>query len=240
MAISISLHNANNIGFPAPYDSPMTLCRMPPPQHDRPLIPPTPLTIILASTSPRRRHLLRDAGVDFRVIDPGVDDAMLSRGATSPEGWVSALSYLKARAGRSRLSPSESACAVVIGADTVAEHRGEIIGQPRDADDARRILRLLENNEHRVLTAVTLLYAQQRRLIIDAATVRVGSIGEQRLAAYIASGHWRGKAGAYNLSERLDDHWPITYEGDPATIMGLPMRRLAPVLGELLQNAPIS
>lgn len=63
-------------------------------------------------------------------------------------------------------------------------------------------------------------------LFTDTARVRVGRIPIAEIESYVASGQWRGKAGAYNLAERLAAGWPIEYEGDPATIMGLPMRRL--------------
>jgi septum formation protein len=203
--------------------------------------------LLLASRSPRRRELLRTAGFDHGVIDAKIDDGQLSPGDSPALDWVAALSYLKARAGWDCLSGDQRRDAVVLGADTVVEKHGEIIGQPRDEADARRIIALLENGEHRVLTGVTLLCAEgeetlpgvfvpmpRRRTFTDAATVRVGAIGEERLSAYLATGGWRGKAGGYNLSERLADGWPITFTGDPGTIMGLPMERLGPMLRERL------
>jgi septum formation protein len=145
-----------------------------------------------------------------------------------------ALAYLKAAAAHKstdtrRLAPGEL---VVLGADTVVVKRSgdetEFIGQPRDAADAERILRRLANGEHEVVTGVALVDAAtgRRDLFCDRATVRVGAISEDTLAAYLASGEWAGKAGAYNLAERIEAGWPIEFDGDPATIMGLPMRML--------------
>jgi septum formation protein len=121
---------------------------------------------------------------------------------------------------------------LVLAADTIVERQGEIIGQPRDADDARRILFVLRDVRHAVITAVALLDLGTDECILfaDTAHVEVGHIADEQIEEYIAGGAWRGKAGAYNLSERLEAGWPIRYEGDPGTIMGLPMRRLAPLL----------
>lgn len=201
--------------------------------------------LLLASRSPRRRELLRSAGFEHEVVDAGVDDGQLSPGESTAEQWVAALSYLKARAGWERLTGEERRGAVVLGADTVVEKRGLIVGQPRDAEEARRIVLMLAGGSHRVLTGVTLLRGGDegcdagmiRHTFTDAARVRVGEISAERLEAYLASGGWRGKAGAYNLSERLADGWPISYDGDPGTVMGLPMVRLTPVLREVLASA---
>jgi len=203
----------------------------------------------LASRSPRRRELLHSAGFEHEVVDAGIDDGQLASGHSTAEQWVTALSYLKARAGWERLGSPERSGAVVLGADTVVSKNGRIIGQPRDESDARQIIESLENGEHTVLTGVTLICSDStqrtadrpdrpmlRRTFTDAARVKVGSIGEPAISTYLAAGGWRGKAGAYNLSERLADGWPITYEGDPGTIMGLPMQRLTPLLLALLNE----
>jgi len=122
---------------------------------------------------------------------------------------------------------------VILGADTICLDRGEIIGKAGDAGQARKILRRFSACEHEVLTGVAILRprAGVRTLLIDRARVRVGVLGERLIERYLRTGLWRGKAGAYNLFERLDAGWPITYEGDPTTIVGLPMEVLAPMLG---------
>lgn len=184
--------------------------------------------ILLASRSPRRVQLLRDAGYPVRVVDAGVDDGQLDARNVVPSEWTISLAFLKARAARERLSPPERSEGVVLGADTVVVKHASIIGQPRDADHARQIIRTLRNGSHEVLTGCCLLWPDGRRdLFFDRAAVRVGELPDTVIDEYIASDNWRGKAGAYNLVERIDAGWPITYEGDPATVMGLPMRKLA-------------
>lgn len=167
------------------------------------------------------------------AISPGVDDAQLrAPPGIEPHRWTAALAYLKARAGARALAAMgrDPSGMVVLGADTIVVKEGEILGQPVDADDARRIIRRLEQGCHTVMSGAALLLDDQRWIMVDRAAVCVGVIGDARIEAYIASGGWKGKAGGYNLSERLAEGWPISYEGDPACIMGLPMRRLAPAI----------
>ncbi|MFG0284426.1 MAG: Maf family nucleotide pyrophosphatase [Phycisphaerales bacterium JB039] len=181
---------------------------------------------MLTSTSPRRRLMLQQMGLDFEVAAAVLDDGPLAPGAaTSPRHWVAALAYLKAAA-VARADPG----ATILGADTLCSMEGRIIGQARDAAHAAAIIEGFENRDHHVLTGVALLSPENRLLLTDVAVVRVGRIGPERIDEYVSSGDWRGKAGAYNLSERLEAGWPLEVTGDPGTVMGLPIRRLEPLL----------
>lgn len=185
--------------------------------------------LFLASRSPRRRQLLAEHGLEHEAAHPGLDDGELEPGRVSPAAWVASLAYLKAAAGAEALGARVVARGgLVLGADTTVVKDGQIIGQPKGVADAERILRLLSDGEHEVLTGVALLdpATRCRDVFVDRARVRVGRLSEAQLAAYLASGQWRGKAGAYNLRERLEAGWPIEHEGDPTSIMGLPMRAL--------------
>jgi septum formation protein len=190
--------------------------------------------VYLASRSPRRRLLLGDHGIEHQVVADPLDDGRLVPGQVSPAGWVAALAYLKAAAALRRLPPRDPGeapvpgAAVVLGADTVVLKDGRVIGQPRDADDARAILHALRAGRHEVLTGVSLIDVATRRreFFVDRAVVRVGPLADDAIDEYVRSGDWRGKAGAYNLAERLAAGWPIDFEGDPTTIMGLPMATL--------------
>lgn len=221
----------------------------------RPVAQPTTVRLFLASRSPRRRALLDEAGFDHGVVESGVDDGDLTPGAVSPQQWVAALAYLKARAGAEGMAIRGECPArnwTILGADTVCLKDGAIVGQPRDAEEARRILATLEDGGHDVLTGVALVSVtpnqrswravgagqamRRRALFVDRASVRVGTLGRDRIEEYVASGHWRGKAGAYNLRERLEAGWPIEYVGDPTTIMGLPMGVLRNRLARLMED----
>jgi septum formation protein len=185
----------------------------------------------LASQSPRRRELLRGAGIEHDAAHPGVDDGALSPGAVTPEEWVMALAYLKASTAAraiARHAERGGTRVVVLGADTVVVHRGRLMGQPADAEDARRMLLAMRDDVHDVVTGVALVdpATGRRELFADRAVVRVGHIADAEIEAYVQSGAWRGKAGAYNLSERLQAGWPIEFEGDSGTIMGLPVAKV--------------
>lgn len=190
----------------------------------------------LASTSPRRRLMLEEAGIQVQVVSPDVDDGRLKSGRVTAEDWVMSLAYLKSRNVADKLrdaSKQQVATGTIIGADTVCVAGEEILGQPRDASDARRMLRMLREADHRTITGVCLisLRSDDRVLFCDQTIVRVGPVSDAQIEQYILSGDWRGKAGAYNLSERLAAGWSINIEGDPTTVMGLPMRRLTTMLG---------
>ena len=189
--------------------------------------------VFLASSSPRRRLLLEQAQVPFAWASPGIDDATLVRGEVSPAQWVASLAFLKASAGLVTL-PVQSPVVqwLVLGADTLVARDGLLLGQPRDAEDARQILRVLGDGPHEVLTGVAILdpVRGRREIFVDRAISNLGKLSEDMIESYIASGQWQGKAGAYNLDERLAAGWPIEFSGDPATIVGLPMQRLVPRL----------
>ena len=185
--------------------------------------------ILLASTSPRRREILRVAGFEHEAISPGVDDGELSpREATTPAAWVAAMAYLKASAGRDRWRATGDDRRTVVGADTICVHDGVIIGQPVDAADAACILAAFDDRAHQVLTGVAVLdsVTGRREIFVDQATVWWDGVGAERIETYVAGGEWAGKAGAYNLAERLEAGWPIRYEGSANTIMGLPIELL--------------
>ena len=194
--------------------------------------------LVLASRSPRRRELLEGAGIAHDAVDTGIDDGDLRPGEhAAAESWVAALGYLKARAGAEVWAErAGEEPALVLGADTVCVADGELFGQPRDAGDAERMLRALSGGTHRVLTGVALVDSRtgERCVFVDGATVTVGDLDRDDVASYIESGAWSGKAGGYNLSERIEAGWPVACDGDPSTVMGLPMRRVVGELGELL------
>jgi len=189
--------------------------------------------LILASTSPRRRQLLTAHGFAHDAMKPPIDDGELHRGQVSAAGWVASLAWLKARAVWDSLDAPAKSKALVLAADTVVHKNGEILGQPTDRDDARRIVSTLIRGDHLVLTGVCLIGEGERVWLVDRSTVRVGEVTPQQIATYLETGGWRGKAGGYNLHERIADGWPIEYEGDDTSIMGLPMKRLTPELARM-------
>ncbi len=177
--------------------------------------------------------LLLEAGFDVIIEPSDLDDGRLKQGDVSPGAWVMALAWFKARrvAERIRLSTifgHAEPRRFVLAADTICVHEGRFLGQPRDGAEARRMIELMREATHTTLTGVCLFDPVRKRRFItfDEATVTMGAISDEAIEDYIGSLDWRGKAGAYNLSERIEAGWSIQCLGDPTTVMGLPMRKL--------------
>jgi len=179
--------------------------------------------IYLASTSPRRAKLLRDAGVSFEQTPPPFDDGLIELGPVGPIRAAEALAYVKATAVAEQLDSG-----IVIGCDTILAHDEQRIGKPRDIDHAREILTSLFDRSHYVITGVAIYDAatHHRTLFHDQTEVLIEHPGEQAFDEYLVSNEWQGKAGGYNLAE-LESRWTFRVTGDPTTAMGLPMRMLA-------------
>lgn len=199
-------------------------------------------SLILASQSPRRAQLLLEAGVVFEQRSPPFADPDQPPGylrGDEAEAYAAALAEQKARS----LAEVLTGSAVILAADTICvDDVGRLVGKPRDRDHARVMLRSFIEAEHRVLTGVALLRVRGDEQAIesfaDVAAVRFGLIGDDELEAYVETDDWQGKAGGYNLFDRQAAGWPIKVEGDPTTVVGLPMRRLVPMLGSSLHSSP--
>ncbi|MFO0827009.1 MAG: Maf family protein [Phycisphaerales bacterium] len=189
----------------------------------------TPL--VLASASPRRRELLRGAGFAPRVLESDLDDADLPRRGVTPQCFVASLAWFKAARVVRMHAPG---AAVVLAADTVCIGVDRLLGKPRDERDARAMIASLRTATHRTATGVAVIEpCGKRHLFVDVATVTMGAIDDATLERYLASGAWRGKAGGYNYAECLASGWPLLCAGDPTSVMGLPMQRVAPLLDSL-------
>ena len=179
----------------------------------------------LASQSPRRRELLTQLGVDFRVVD--VDVPELRAAGESPREYVNRVARDKARAGLAALAGA--ADAVVLGADTEVVLDDEVFGKPRDAQDAAAMLRRLSGRTHAVVSAVWLVDAQGERNACSVSRVRFAELDDAAIEAYVATGEPFGKAGAYAIQGRgatLIEHLEGSYSG----VMGLPLFETAQLL----------
>ncbi len=188
------------------------------------------MRLLLASGSPRRRELLTSLGADFAVVASNIDDGELTPPpAASAATWTMAMAYFKARAAIESLEPSQAG--LVVGADTACELDGRIIGKPASEAEARGTLRSMVGQTQRVVTSVAILDPYRpnthRLLLADVAEVTFGTIFEDAIDRYLVTGGWKGKAGGYNLTERIADGWPLTVRGDANTVVGLPTRSLA-------------
>lgn len=184
--------------------------------------------LILASASPRRSELLKSAGFDARVCKSDLDDGDLVYPRVRPEAFVVSLSWFKASRVMQQLP---SAGAVVLAADTMCVCDDAVLGKPQNERDAREMLVSLRGRAHRTVTGVTAVDVDGRRhMFVDVARVALGAIDDAAIDAYVATGSWRGKAGGYNYAERVAAGWPMSCDGDPTSVMGLPMTRVVPLL----------
>lgn len=200
-------------------------------------MPSMPATrLVLGSRSPRRAELLVAAGFAFRQIEPPYDDppdpASHADAPAEPADLALQLAVRKAESLAAQLRPDE----IGLAADTLCvDAAGRLIGTPANHDEALAILGGFANASHQVITAVALVQPGGPVVdrFADAATVAFEELAVDQLAAYIATDAWQGKAGGYNLTERLAAGWPITVHGDPDTVVGLPLAALIPRLAEL-------
>lgn len=182
--------------------------------------------LILASASPRRAQLLREAGYTFDVRVPPLAEPEPHTTRRPPSQHAEASSYFKASAVARSLDTG-----IVVGADTVVALGDQMFGKAADADDARRILRTLAGTRHSVITGVTIIDAATgRRAIRHAVTfVSMRPMTPEGLEAYVASGGWAGKAGAYGIQDH-GDAFVERIEGSFSNVVGLPMELLAEML----------
>ena len=180
---------------------------------------------VLASSSPRRRQLLQEAGYRFQVVEPSIAEPDEGFSGLSPAQQAESLAYFKARA-VADLYPGKC----VLGADTIVAVGAKVLGKPDDADHARTMLQNLSGTQHCVITGVALLTPDCRRIIAsDSTFVTMRAITAEEIEQYIASGEWIGKAGAYAIQETAD-RFVAKAEGSFSNIVGLPMELLARML----------
>jgi septum formation protein len=188
------------------------------------------MKLILASSSPRRAEILRDAGIVFDVCAPQVDEAPHPHEAAAK--MVARLAEAKARAAAELAG--EKNPAVIIGADTAVELDGEIFGKPRDTADASEMLSRLSGRIHQVLTGIYVLRMPDgaARAAVETTAVTFAQLDQKEIDAYIASGEPFDKAGGYAIQGRAGRHIP-RIEGCYFNVVGLPLARLYILLAEL-------
>ncbi|WP_343253010.1 Maf family protein [Ligaoa zhengdingensis] len=187
------------------------------------------MDIILASASPRRRELLALLYPDYAVIPADIDESV-------PEGApAEAVGELTARRKTAHVATQHPG-SLVIGADTIVEIDGEVLGKPRDAAEAALMLRRLSGREHRVYTGVSLRLGARERSFTQCTRVWFYPLSEREIEDYVATGDPLDKAGSYGIQgpgcilvERID--------GDFFNVMGLPVARLRRELGLLLDES---
>ncbi|MFA5292514.1 MAG: nucleoside triphosphate pyrophosphatase [Phycisphaerae bacterium] len=184
---------------------------------------------ILASASPRRKELLRRGGYDFDVIVSGIDESKIPVEGLSPAQYTCKQALAKAQ-DVGRQFPDR----LVVGADTVADFNGEIIGKAETAEQAEAIVRKLFSGPHKIITAIAIVEKDTGLEIVeyDTTTVYPEKMSEKQIEEHIISDIWKDKAGAYAIQEG-GDKFIERIEGSETNVMGFSMELFAKMTKKL-------
>jgi septum formation protein len=204
------------------------------------------MRLVLASGSPRRAELLRAAGFTFEIVVADVDERL--RDGESAMEYVRRLAADKSAAvlaalkgcaiataqhdGPSVAEPLRAANVVILGADTTVVVDGEILGKPRDDEDAAAMLTRLSGRRHDVMTGVSLRLGSEELGRVDTTAVFFAELGNEDVAWYIQSGEGRDKAGAYAI-QGLASRFILRIDGSYSNVVGLPIRTVVELLAQL-------
>jgi septum formation protein len=186
------------------------------------------MKLILASASPRRAEILRDAGYHFTVLSSAIDETPYPE--ESPEDLVRRLAQTKADLAAARaVGP-----AIVIAADTEVVLDGHVFGKPRSSEDARRMLEKLSGRTHTVLTGVALVRLPnlERLSFVESTLVEFASLSDEEIRRYLSTGEPHDKAGGYAIQGYAARYIP-RIEGCYFNVVGLPLARLQHALASL-------
>lgn len=177
--------------------------------------------LVLASQSPRRRQLLKEAGFDFIVNAPGEDVERNVPAGLEPGELVVEAALLKARFVARQVTDG-----VILAADTIAHCNSEILGKPTSRQDAKRMLQWMSGKRHEVMTGVCLWHRPSDiyQTHLEISVVGMDELDPTQLETFLDSGGWQGKAGAFGYQDGLD--WVHVESGLASNVVGLPVERL--------------
>jgi nucleoside triphosphate pyrophosphatase len=189
-------------------------------------------TFILASTSPRRAQILREANYDFQIVPPPIDEPNDMADHVPPHAQAEALSYFKARS-----VAKQGVDGLILGADTIAAQGHHIFGKPADVADARHTLESLMGTSHQVITGVTLFDTRSdvRLIAHETTTVTMRKLTNEELKDFLDTGLWAGKAGAYGIQD-ANDPFVTDIDGSFTNVVGLPIDTVHRLMNEILDQ----
>lgn len=180
--------------------------------------------IVLASGSPRRSELLAQVGMKFDIVVSNIEEVITK---TLPDEVVCELSVQKAKAVYDSIEDKENL--LVIGADTVVSADNNILGKPKDAEDAFNMIKMLQGSEHSVFTGVTLIIDGECHTFAEETKVRVYPMTDKEIRSYAESKEPLDKAGAYGI-QGLFAAYVKGIDGDYNNVVGLPVGKICDYL----------
>src|SRR2546426_1760426 len=193
-------------------------------------MPNSSMRLILASASPRRAELLRAAGFAFDVAVTNVDESI--RAGESPQTYVRRLAAEKSAAAPNVVARAALQEIVILGADTAVVVDDDILGKPRDDEDAAAMLRRLSGRRHDVMTGISLRSGAYEVGRVEITSVEFARLTEDDIEWYVRSGEGRDKAGAYAI-QGLASRFIPRIEGSYSNVVGLPVACVAELLREI-------
>jgi len=183
--------------------------------------------IILASSSPRRKQILKQVGLDFVVEVSDYEEKSLP--GVIPSEFVETLSLGKAKAVAKNHNN-----AIIIGADTIVVLDNQILGKPKTKEDAKEMLKKLSGNTHSVFTGFTIIDTKNKKTITNHVETKIKfkNLSDEEILGYVETGEPMDKAGAYGVQDRgalFVEH----IEGDYSSVTGLPIVKIFEVLKTL-------
>ncbi len=185
--------------------------------------------IILASASPRRKQLMQQAGYEFSVVVSDIDESEFASDRIDSAQFAKLLAMAKAKAIAARYADC-----IVIGADTVVDFQGQIIGKPADIEHAEEITRKLFSRPHKVITGLAIIGLSDGIEIVDSDTTWVypRKLTEEQIADHINSDNWHGRAGAYGIKEKGEE-FVERIDGSFTNVCGMPMELLEKMMTKI-------
>lgn len=186
--------------------------------------------IILASKSLDRRKILKRARLPFEILVTNVEEDRFKKENANPIEFVKQLANAKVLKAKEKLI-QENKDAIIVAADTVVELDGEIIGKAKDEEHAFKILKKLVGKSHNLITGIAVTETYNPKIIIthDSTSVKFLDLTDKEIWAYIRTGEWQGRAGAYSIRERAS-LFIESIKGSSSNVIGLPMNKLYQIL----------
>ena len=186
-------------------------------------------SLVLASTSPRRKELLQQIGVKFTQLSIDINEDVAE--AESAEQYVLRLAKEKAAAGFDLLSAAEQSTCIVLAADTTVVCEGNILAKPESLEHSKEILRQLSGREHLVMSAIGLHSQSKGQQKIVTTKVKFRKISDAEIEAYWQSGEPQDKAGSYGI-QGLGAVFVESITGSYSNVVGLPLCETAQLLNQ--------
>ncbi|TFF96725.1 MAG: septum formation protein Maf [Promethearchaeota archaeon] len=184
------------------------------------------INIILASQSVDRKRILTRSRIPFTTVESGVNENFYKRKITDPIELVQVLAKEKVIDVKKRVKENKKN-SFFIGADTIVEFEGEIIGKAIDEKDAFKILKKLSGKTHNLITGVAVSQKEDKKVFTDYDITKVSflSISDDEIWDYIRTEEWKGRAGAYSIKDRAS-LFIKSINGSPSNVIGLPLQKI--------------